>query len=147
MQCPRDQTALLEERMHGIEVDHCPQCNGRWLDHHQLDELEATRAKDDDHRSGMIEYAQRESGLDCPVCSERMTAFNYRAYDLELDTCEQEHGFWLDAGEEGQVRDIIDDRVRGRNRAVKAEQAWDNFLDGVGGGMWDNVRGFFGGRR
>ena len=37
--------------------------------------------------------------------------------------------------------------VRGRNRAVKAEQAWDNFLDGVGGGMWDSVRGFFSGRR
>lgn len=146
MQCPRDQTNLLEERVHGIEVDHCPQCNGRWLDHHQLDELEATRAKDDDHRSGMIEYAQRESELNCPVCSEPMIAFNYRAYDLELDTCEQEHGFWLDAGEEGRVRDIIDDRVRGRNRAVKAEQAWDNFLDGVGGGMWDNVRGFFSGR-
>ena len=46
-----------------------------------------------------------------------------------------------------QVRDIIDDRVRGRDRAVKAEQAWANFLDGVGGGMWDSVRGFFGNRR
>lgn len=147
MQCPRDQAVLLEERVHGIEVDHCPQCNGRWLDHHQLDELEATRTKDEDHRSGMIEYAQRDSELACPVCTEPMVAFNYRAYDLELDTCRDEHGFWLDAGEEGRVRDIIDERVRGRNRAVKAEQAWDNFLDGVsGGGMWDSVRGFFSGR-
>lgn len=147
MQCPRDQTPLLEERTHGIEVDHCPQCNGRWLDHHQLDELEATKAKDEDHRSGTIEYASRASELNCPVCAEPMIAFNYRAYDLELDTCEQEHGFWLDAGEEGRVRDLIDERVRGRNRAVKAEQAWGDFLDGVGGGMWDSVRGFFGGRR
>ena len=42
MICPRDATPLLEERMHGIEVDHCPQCNGRWLDHHELDELEVS---------------------------------------------------------------------------------------------------------
>ena len=148
MQCPRDQTELLEERMHGIEVDHCPLCNGRWLDHHQLDELEATKTEDDGHRSGMIDYARRESELSCPVCAEPMIAFNYRAYNLELDTCEQEHGFWLDAGEDGLVRDIIDDRIRGRDRAVKAEQAWDNFLEGVGsGGIWDSVRGFFGGRR
>ena len=110
MECPRDGAALLEERVHGIEVDHCPTCNGRWLDHHQLDELEATRAKDEDHRSGMIEYAQRDSELDCPICSERMVAFNYRAYDLELDTCEQEHGFWLDAVEEvprGPLPDLV----------------------------------------
>ncbi len=148
MQCPRDQTPLIEEHMHGIEVDHCPDCNGRWLDHHQLDELEATKTEDHGHRSGMIDYARRDSQLSCPVCGEPMVAFNYRAYDLELDTCEQEHGFWLDAGEEGRVRDIIDDRIRGRNRAVKAEQAWDSFLEGVGsGGMWDSVRGFFSGRR
>lgn len=148
MLCPRDQTLLLEKRMHGIEIDQCPQCNGRWLDHHELDELEETKTKDADHRSGMIDYARRESTLNCPICSKRMVAFNYRAYNLELDTCEEEHGFWLDAGEEGEVRDIIDDRIRGRNRAIKAEQAWNEFLEGVsGGGIWDSVRGFFGGRR
>ena len=153
MDCPRDGTALREERMHGIEVDHCPTCNGRWLDHHELDALEATRARDEELRRGMIDYAQRASELRCPVCGEEMQAFNYRGYDLELDTCRQEHGFWLDAGEEGRVRDIIDDRIRGLRRARSAEAAWGDFLDGLrgggggGGGVWDSVRGFFGGRR
>jgi hypothetical protein len=78
-----------------------------------------------------------------------MVAFNYRANPLELDTCEDEHGFWLDAGEEGRVRDLIEDRVRGLNRAVSAEEAWRDFLGGAGGkGAWDSVRRFFrGGRR
>ena len=148
MRCPKDETELIEERVHGIEVDHCPTCNGRWLDHHQLDELEATSTRNEDHRAGMIQYAQRDSELACPVCTKPMVAFNYRAYNLELDTCEDEHGFWLDAGEEGRVRDIIDERVKGLGRAAKAEAAWDEFLDGVGsGGMWDTVRGFFGGRK
>ena len=146
--CPRDGTALLEEQLHGIEVDHCPGCNGRWLDHHQLDELEDRRA-DVDERRGTIRYAERPSELRCPVCAQEMTAFNYRAYDLELDCCREEHGFWLDAGEAGRVHDIIDERVRGLRRAASAEVAWAQFLDGLGGrssGAWDSVRRFFGGR-
>ncbi|MDA0366111.1 MAG: zf-TFIIB domain-containing protein [Chloroflexi bacterium] len=149
MDCPRDGTALIEERVHGIEVDHCPQCNGRWLDHHQLDELEATRAKEHERR-GTVRYAQRESDLRCPVCAQQMSAFNYRAYDLELDTCRDEHGFWLDVGEDGRVRDIVDERVRGLRRSLSAEAAWGNFLDGLGGrgggGPWETVRRLFRGR-
>ena len=150
MRCPRDDIDLIVEHAHGIEVDHCPTCNGRWLDHHELDELEAVRAEEQERRA-TIQYAQRESELNCPVCGERMTAFNYRAYDLELDTCEQEHGFWLDAGEEGRVHDIIDERVRGLQRSASAEAAWSNFLDSLGGrrggGAWSSIRSFFGGRR
>jgi Zn-finger nucleic acid-binding protein len=150
MNCPRGHGELTVEHHAGIEVDHCRECNGRWLDHNELDQLEATSAPDADHRKGMVTYARRESDLDCPVCGKRMVAFNYRANPLELDTCEDEHGFWLDAGEEGRVRDLIEDRVRGLSRAATAEQAWGEFLRGVGDkSAWDNVKNFFkgGGRR
>ena len=148
MRCPRDGTELIEEHVHGIEVDHCPHCNGRWLDHHELDQLEATRASEEERRA-TVQYAQRESELRCPVCDKRMTAFNYRAYDLELDTCEDEHGFWLDAGEEGHVRDIMEERVRGLERAASAEESWGKFLGRVGQkSVWDNIKNMFsGGRR
>ena len=145
---PRDQTELSIEHHAGIEVDHCPTCNGRWLDQHELDELEAQSANDAERR-GMIEYAKRESELNCPVCSERMVAFNYRANPLELDTCPNQHGWWLDAGEEGRVRDLIEERVRGLSRAATAEEAWGDFIRGIGGkGMSDRIRDLFrGGRR
>ena len=150
LQCPRDGAELIVEHLHGIEVDHCGTCNGRWLDHHELDDLEATKA-DEAVRRGTIRYSERDSDLSCPVCGEQMAAFNYRAYDLELETCHSEHGFWLDAGEEGRVRDIIDERVRGLKRSATAEAAWGNFLDGLGGrgggGAWGSVRRFFGGGR
>ena len=149
MQCPRDGSELIEEHVHSIEVDHCPSCNGRWLDHHQLDELEATKADEGDRR-GTIRYADRDSELHCPVCDEQMAAFNYRAYELELDTCHNEHGFWLDAGEDGKIRDLVDERVRGLQRSRSAEEAWGSFLDGLGGrgggGAWGSVRRLFGGR-
>ena len=148
MQCPRDQTELIIEHHKGIEVDHCPTCNGRWLDHHELDQLEALAAPDEDTRKAMVEYAKRPSDLKCPVCEKQMRAFNYRAYNLEIDTCEDEHGFWLDAGEEGRVRDIMEERVRGLERAASAEEAWGKFLGRVGNrGVWDNIKGMFGGRR
>ena len=42
-----------------------------------------------------------------------MTAFNYRAYNLELDVCDSKHGFWLDEGEAVRVREIVEERVAG----------------------------------
>lgn len=148
MRCPRCALDLRVEHHQGIEVDHCPGCNGRWLDHHELDVLEAKSAPDESHRRGTIQYARRDSELDCPVCGKRMAAFNYRANPLELDACEDEHGFWLDAGEEGKVRDLIEQRVRDLNRSGSAEQAWGDFLRGVGGrGTWDRVKNAFRGKR
>ncbi len=148
LKCPRDETELKIEHHKGIEVDHCPTCNGRWLDHHELDHLEALAAPDEDTRKAMVEYAKRPSDLKCPVSEKEMRAFNYRAYNLEIDTCEDEHGFWLDAGEEGRVHDIMEERVQGLARSASAEEAWGKFLGRVGNrGVWDNIKGMFGGRR
>jgi len=151
MKCPRDETELSIEQHHGIEVDHCPTCNGRWLDHHELDHLEATVTANAADRFATIQYARRASELTCPVCAKPMTAFNYRAYNLELDTCSEQHGFWLDAGEDGRVRDIIEERIRGLQRSASAEAAWGGFLDGLHGGgrgnsIWNRIKRGMGGR-
>jgi Zn-finger nucleic acid-binding protein len=133
LKCPRDGAELRVEHHRGIELDHCPTCNGRWLDHHELDHLEASTGATEDERRATITYSERKGELDCPVCGKRMTQFNYRAYNLELDMCDEEHGYWLDAGEEGRVRDIIEDRVKGLARAASAEAGWGRFLSGLKG--------------
>ncbi len=131
MKCPRCQADLVaEQEYHGIEVDRCPSCDGRWLDLDELDQLEATVASTSEERRATVRYAEHRSELLCPVCSKPMTAFDYRAYDLELDCCE-EHGFWLDAGEEARVREIIQERVRDLARAQSAEASWGHFLGGL----------------
>ncbi len=136
----------MVEHHHGIEVDRCPDCNGRWLDHAELDRLESSVRSTEEQRNATIEYSGRASELACPRCAKPMRAFNYRAYDLELDACEDQHGFWLDAGEDGRVRDIIEERVKGLQRAASAEAGWDRFLDGLGkggrgGSIWDRLFG------
>jgi Zn-finger nucleic acid-binding protein len=117
--------------MRGIEVDHCKTCNGRWLDFNELDRLEATVPSTEQERRATITYGERTSDLKCPACGGSMKVFNYRAYNLELDMCDNEHGYWLDAGEDGRVRDIIAERVRDLERAGEAEAGWGKFLSGM----------------
>lgn len=131
MQCPRDKSELIHETEFGIQVDHCPICEGRWFDRNELDQLEATVASTPEERRATIEYGEKRSDLDCPVCGKRMEAFNYRAYDLELDQCEDEHGYWLDAGEDDRVRAIIAQRVKDLARSAEAEAGWGKFLGGL----------------
>ncbi len=134
MDCPRCHSELVAEMHLAIEVDRCPSCNGRWLDHHELDELEATTGASEAERRATITFGERKSELDCPVCQKLMTSFNYRAYNFEMDACTDEHGYWLDAGEDGRVRDIVEERVRGLERSASAEAAWGRFLGGLKGG-------------
>lgn len=40
MKCPRcTETVLVVSDRQGVEIDHCPQCRGVWLDRGELDKL------------------------------------------------------------------------------------------------------------
>ncbi len=39
MKCPKDNTELIVDERHGIEIDHCPTCRGVWLDRGELDKI------------------------------------------------------------------------------------------------------------
>ena len=54
--------------------------------------------------------------------------FHYRAFNLELDFCPNEHGFWLDSGEEKRVLDIMKQREKDMKRAQDAEAEWAGML-------------------
>jgi Zn-finger nucleic acid-binding protein len=142
--CPRDNTTELQTvREHGIEIDRCPACHGAWYDFDELAALESTVARED-AVSGMVEYSKHDSTLHCPVGGEPMVAFNYRAYNLELDGCPAEHGFWLDAGESERVREIMRERVSGLRRAGSAQKAWNRARGrDTSPGVIDQIRNLF----
>ncbi|MEX2225170.1 MAG: zf-TFIIB domain-containing protein [Dehalococcoidia bacterium] len=124
MRCPRCKTSLEGETADGIAVERCPNCNGRWLDHNELTQLEATVESDEAWRAGMIEWAKAPSNLLCPACGKPMTTFDYRGEGVHLDVCRAQHGYWLDRGEASDVRDAMDERVEDLERANKAEVEW-----------------------
>ena len=128
LNCPRCNVALNEKKFKDIDVDHCPQCKGLWLEFHELDQLE-DHSMDSDDTKGMLEYARRESDISCPHCDELMETFNYRAHNLPIDHCTNEHGYWLDEGEEKKVLDIMKQRVRDLKRSSSAEESWSKFLE------------------
>ncbi len=131
MNCPRCDVALNEKSLKGIEIDHCPECRGLWLDFHELDQLE-DHAMDEDNSKGMIEYARRESDISCPHCNEVMETFNYRAHDLPIDHCKNQCGYWLDEGEEKKVLEVMKQRVQGLKRSGSAEESWAKFMESGG---------------
>jgi Zn-finger nucleic acid-binding protein len=144
MHCPRCNVELEVEQYKEIEIDRCPNCQGMWLDYPELDQLEDI-AFDVDELKGTMVYSPRTSELLCPRCKQPMKAFEYRAYyDLELDFCPGEHGFWLDAGEEKRVLELMRQTEKDLKRKATAEAEWANFLRKAGSkSFFDKVKGLF----
>ena len=130
MNCPRDGAELKVEGHKGIDVDRCPRCNGIWLDYEELDELEDAVMSDDSSKGTMF-FNSFGGDLLCPKCGKHMKWFRYRHYDMELDFCEEEHGFWLDKGEEDRVLEVMKQRTKDLSRSSSAEGDWDKFLSGM----------------
>ena len=111
-----------------IEVDSCPNCRGMWLDANELDKLEDMAFDDDAHKGSLVHFQSR-TDYPCPHCGAILDEFQYRLYDLKLDYCaEQDHGFWLDAGEDERVMTFMRQRAVNIQRKVDAESAWKQTL-------------------
>ena len=143
MDCPRCAAPLELKSLKGIDVDRCGNCDGIWLDHPELDMLEDT-VMDEDERKGTMVYAVRPSDISCPRCAGPMRTFNYRAYNLPLDECEEQHGFWLDSGEERRVLDLMKQRVKDLKRSASAEDEWGKLLNRLKSKSFsDRMKGLF----
>jgi len=132
MNCPRCDAELVVEDHEGIEVDRCLECKGMWLDYHELSELEGKSVGSDEVK-GSIMGQTHPSNMNCPKCGNQMKKFNYRFYDLELDYCDEEHGFWLDKGEEDRVLQLMHEESQRSRRKQNAEQQWSDTLRKIRG--------------
>jgi Zn-finger nucleic acid-binding protein len=114
-----------------IEVESCPQCRGMWLDSLELDRLEDV-VFGQDERKGSLLHFQTKTNYPCPHCGAALDEFQYRLYDLKLDYCAaNDHGFWLDAGEDERVMDLMQKRAAEIQRKVNAEEEWKRVLNNM----------------
>ena len=123
MNCPRCGGELKPDKYLHISVDRCARCSGIWLDEPEMGQLE-DEVWSDDESKGTMETHVRPSDIKCPRCNKLMVKFNYRYYDLELDTCPDLHGFWLDNGEEKRIIELIRQDKEHVKRKIKAEDQW-----------------------
>ncbi len=129
MNCPKCNADLVKKYYKGmIEVDSCPNCRGMWLDSHELDQLEDTAFDIDSHKGSLVHF-QSKTQYPCPHCGNGLDEFQYRLYDLKLDYCaDKDHGFWLDAGEDERVMEIMRLRAGEIQRKFNAEAEWKQTL-------------------
>ena len=132
MNCPKCTSELIKKYYKGMfEVDSCPNCRGMWLDFNELDSLEDITFDDDTHKGSLV-HSQTQTEFPCPHCGAKLDEFQYRLYDLRLDTCTaNDHGFWLDAGEDERVMEIMQKRASETQRKVNAEAEWKQILKGM----------------
>ncbi|MBM4426649.1 MAG: hypothetical protein FJ031_05370 [Chloroflexi bacterium] len=132
MNCPKCNSVLVKKFYKGmIEVEACPQCRGMWLDFHELDQLEDITFNEDEHKGSLVHF-QTKTNYPCPNCVDELDEFQYRLYDLKLDTCARnDHGFWLDAGEDERVIEIMQKRAAEIHRKINAEAEWKQMLKGM----------------
>ncbi len=127
MKCPKCSNDLVKGIRHGIEVDYCQVCKGMWLDYQELDQLEDEALDQDDLKGTMI-FSSSPTAMACPHCTKSLKRFKYRLYDLELEFCENKHGFWLDENEEERVLELMRKTERNLERKYQVEDKWARTL-------------------
>ena len=72
-------------------------------------------------------FSSTPSEFKCPKCSTPFRQFDYRLYDLTLEYCENKDGFWLDAGEDEKILQLMARRKKDiRNKVEVDAEAKDD---------------------
>ncbi len=122
MKCPNCRAELTAARRDGVEMEVCPACNGMWLSQQELTQLEDEVY--DLGKKGSLVFDPEASGRRCPACDQALRRFHYRDYDLELEFCEAGHGYFLDAGEDQRVLELMRKEEANLKRAFRAQDHW-----------------------
>ena len=141
--CPVDQSHLVDSKTSGEESSECTTCDGVWLTTHALEALEDNAASDDMVK-GQRQYGKHAVDHQCPHCVEAMIRFRYRGYNLEIEACPNEAGFWLDKSEDREIRDVMKQRGSNLNRSASAEKSWHKARRGTKVGIVQRVKQMLG---
>jgi len=141
--CPVDQTPLTESKTSGEESSKCDECGGVWLTTAALESLEDNAASSDMVK-GQRQYGKHVVDHLCPHCAEQLIRFRYRGYNLEIEACPQDAGFWLDKSEDREIRDVMRKRVSNLGRSASAEKSWHQARRGEKVGIFQRVKQILG---
>jgi Zn-finger nucleic acid-binding protein len=113
MQCPSCVTELVrQDHTHNgfVRLDLCEKCHGCWIDHAELETMEAGVWADLDELG--LNVADALSELACPRCRIQMTAVTPEEQPkLRVDRCPECCGIWLDNGELRQLQNVLDEHA------------------------------------
>jgi Zn-finger nucleic acid-binding protein len=121
MKCPDCNVDLVQQKRDGIDMELCPSCAGMWLTPQELTQLEDEVFDFGDDEKGSLMFGSTPDSRKCPQCAKPMKSFQYRLYDLAMDVCEDQHGYWLEPDEDQRVLQLMKDEEHNLGRKVLAE--------------------------
>jgi Zn-finger nucleic acid-binding protein len=128
MKCPKCKVDLVSTVRHQLKVNLCPSCKGMWLEHDELEELEDEVFDFGDRWKATLEFTASATPDKCPECPALLQRFKYRFYDLEMEFCPNQHGYWLDADEDTRVLELMKKEESDLKRKLLAEDKWTGIL-------------------
>lgn len=129
MKCPKCNADLTPTVRHKLEVHYCPACKGMWLEQKELGELEDEAFDFGDDVKGTLFLSSEPATGKCPECQAPLRKFNYRFYDMEMDFCPNQHGYWLSEDEDNRVLALMKQEEKDYERKVFAEAQWSKTLN------------------
>jgi Zn-finger nucleic acid-binding protein len=150
VRCPDCSADLQETDFHGVRIDECPKCRGRWFDR---DELRVAKDRTDDDLRwldfDLFGEAARPlevtpSGSKCPKCMVAMISLKYAPSQVVVDRCDQCQGVWLNHDEFERIVEYLEEVVSRRTAAEYAGEAGRQFLEILAGhkGAVSEIRDF-----
>jgi Zn-finger nucleic acid-binding protein len=144
LKCPRCDAELLPAVRHKVPVHACPSCKGMWLKRRELEELEDEAFDFGEHAKGTLVPSSTPTRLKCPECDASLRLFQYRFYDLQMQFCENQHGYWLEDEEDTRVLELMKREETDLRRKLRAEDRWAATLRRMrSGSLLDRMRGLF----
>lgn len=124
MKCPRCNVDLVPATRHKLKVNICQSCKGMWFEHDELQELEDEVFDFGDRWKGTLVFGSQATTDKCPECAAALQRFSYRFYDLEMEFCPNQHGYWLEADEDTRVLELMKREEVDLERKLLAENKW-----------------------
>ena len=102
MDCPvcREPMVILE--LQNVEIDHCLECCGIWLDSGELELILQNTGNKDELIDSLVKAGRvREKKRNCPICGRKMEKVNFEdgKDSVLIDRCRFRHGIWFDRNE------------------------------------------------
>ena len=109
MKCPKCHSSLRTSDLgeYGfIVLDVCPRCEGSWFDKGELDRLDKSLWTNAEELEFLRMGGDREC-LACPKCRVGMVSLSpIDARNVVVERCPLCEGFWLNAGDLGEIQDL-----------------------------------------
>lgn len=100
--CPSCNAVLIALEYRGVELDHCLQCKGTWLDPGELEQILILAGyTEEELQFSKTSSVSKTPERHCPRCTKSLTPLSFLSGGMKItiDECPHGDGLWFDDSE------------------------------------------------